>query len=178
MIVQLHDVQAPEEPAAARGLEVREKLFQDGVALVLELVVQSEEGRVDRIIWDSSNGAFVCVNRMRPANPICNIFAPVQPKSCATAAAENMTSQTAFFFTRRVESVLSLRQKRLRLLKNRLFDDGRVCFFCVILRPLSMVFKFTVGQAVRSIAFLPEGITNIFFVSQNAAYSLEGPSAR
>ena len=67
MIVQLHDVQAPEEPAAAHGLEVREKLFQDGAALVLELVVQSEEGRVDRIIWDSSNGAFVCVNRMRPA---------------------------------------------------------------------------------------------------------------
>ena len=44
MIVQLHDVQTPEQPAAARGLEVRQELFQDGAALVLELVVQAEEG--------------------------------------------------------------------------------------------------------------------------------------
>ena len=55
LIVQLHDIQAPEQPAAAGGLEVREELFQDGTALVLELVVHAEESILKFFFRDLSD---------------------------------------------------------------------------------------------------------------------------
>jgi len=55
LIVQLHDIQAPEQTAAACGLEVRQKLLQNGTALVLELVVHAEESILKFFFRDLSD---------------------------------------------------------------------------------------------------------------------------
>ena len=49
--VERDDVLAPEHPAIADLLEIGEHLCEDGVAVMLELVVQTAESCIDRIFW-------------------------------------------------------------------------------------------------------------------------------
>ena len=50
-LIERDNVFAPEHPTVADLLKVREHLCEDGVAVVLEFVVQTAERCVDCILW-------------------------------------------------------------------------------------------------------------------------------
>ena len=89
MIVQLYDVQAPEQPTAARGLEVRQEPLQDGTALVLELVVQAEEGAAKFFFRDLRDGTGFRFDIMCAAYPKSDAMCDLPFEIRAALGAQN-----------------------------------------------------------------------------------------
>lgn len=70
LFVQINDVHAPEEFPFTDGLEVGDEVGQDVAALVLEVVVQAEEGLLYLDFGDLGDGAGILVAVMTHTEPV------------------------------------------------------------------------------------------------------------
>ena len=70
LFVQFNDVRTPEELSFTDGPEVGNEVWQDVAALMLEVVIQAEEGLLDLGFGDLGDGTgrFICL--MRFADPV------------------------------------------------------------------------------------------------------------
>ena len=99
LFVQLNDVHTPEKFPFTDGLEVGNEVGQDVAALVLEVVVQPEEGLLDLGFGDRQQRTrtFICI--VRHTTPVSVSFLLFSPKCTSTLTTTQPFLQTGICFS-------------------------------------------------------------------------------
>ena len=141
-----------------------------------EFVIHPQKSGVNFAFRDLCNMAVFSAMVVIPAFPIQRPAACFFSKSC-TAEATVYFSVKCIMLPYMADSVFSSYFFQFLHRKECIgIDNWRMGIFCIILLSISLIFKPFYRKSVRRLSFLPEGISDIFFIGQDVPYCRIHPS--
>lgn len=168
LFVQLNDVHTPEEFPFTDGLEVGDEVGQDVVALVLEIVIQPEEGLLDLDFGDRRQRTRTLIYIVRHTTPVSVSFLLFSPKCTSTLTTTQLFCkwESAFLLRLCVLRFFCFK-KCLYFLKIMFRDNCRMCASHVILCSLSFIPMPLYRKWACRVRFLQHSIAHIAFICED-----------